>query len=238
MRTTFALLVSLLCAAPSAAHANGLSLEMGIIWVAPQEPSLRAVDDRSDAMSTIGLGGAWTLGRLGDLRLDALAAWGVGTSEASLGSDIRTDLLEHGFALGARVRWARFFFAQPFVSLRAGPALGWLDVRGAGDLESFDMALRVEPAAGIEAFFPFSGLSRRLPHPLTRVDRKSGWAGAGIGVSLDVGYRFQSAYRFDGEPPEPEDDDEAADALPRTGPTLGRLTLSGIRMGIDVNVRF
>ena len=60
----------------------------------------------------------------------------------------------------------------------------------------------------------------------------------GIGLALEAGYRFQSAYQFDAEPPELEDEDEAKDALPRQGPNLGRLTLSGVKMGIHVTLRF
>lgn len=232
------LLVSALCAAPTLAEANGLALEIGLVWAAPQEPAFRAVDDRADTLSTIGVAGAWTLTRLGDFRVDALAAWGVGSYGAVLGSDIDTSLLEHGFELGGRLRWARLFFVQPYVSLRAGPVLGWFDVQGEDSLEAFDVAARIEPAAGFEAFFPWSGLSARLPHPWSRTERRSGWTGAGIGLALEAGYRFQTAYQFDAEPPEPEDEDEAADALPRQGPNLGRLTLSGVRMGIHITLRF
>ena len=236
--TTLALLVLASLAAPAAANANGFALELGLVWAGPQESAVRAIDDRADALSTIGLGGAWTVTRVGDFRVDALASWGVGSYGASLGSDISSELLEHTFELGARLRWARFFFLQPYVALRAGPTFGWYDVTGNGALESFDVTARVEPTGGFEAFFPFSGMSGRLPHPLSRTDRKSGWAGTGIGIGLDVGYRFQTAYRFEGEPPEPDDEDEAKDALPRVGPDLGRLTLSGVRMGVNVVVRF
>ena len=140
--------------------------------------------------------------------------------------------------LGGRVRWARLYFVQPFVALRAGPAFAWLDVAGEGTIESFDAALRIEPAAGFEAFFPFSGLGGRLPHALDRPDSKSGWSGAGIGIGLDVGYRFQTAYQFDAAPEESDDEDVAADAIDRDGPALGELSLSGVRMGINLTVRF
>lgn len=239
MKTLHTTLLALaLCVPPAIAEANGLSLELGLVWAAPQETAFRAVDDRGDTLTTIGLGGAWTVTRLGDFRVDALASWGAGTYEAALGSEIDTSLLEHGFELGGRLRWSRFFFAQPYVSLRAGPVFGWFDVEGQDSLESFDVAARIEPAAGIEGFFPWSGLSTRLPHPWSRVRTKSGWAGAGVGLGLEAGYRFQSAYQFDAEPPEPEDEDEAKDAIPRQGPNLGRLTLSGVRMGIHVTLRF
>jgi hypothetical protein len=230
---------SVLLTAPAVAHANGLALEIGLAWAAPQEPAYRAIEDEADTLTTVGLAGAWTLARVGDFRVDALAAWGVDGHTATIGDgEIQTDLLEHGFALGARLRWARLFFAQPYASLRAGPVFGWLDVQGEDRLEAFDVAMRVQPAAGVEAFLPWAGLDGRFPRAWSRVRTRSGWAGAGIGLGLEVGYRFQTPYDMNGTPPEPEDDDEAADAIPRAGARLGRLTLSGVHMGIHVTLRF
>jgi hypothetical protein len=236
--STLALLVSLTTLWPLAARADGLALEIGFVWVAPEEPSFRAVDDRDEVLASVGVGGAWTVARAGDFRFDALASWGVTSQGAAIGENLETALLEHAFVVGGQLRWARFFFVQPFVSLRAGPALGWYEVQGTGRIEAFDVAWRLEPAMGVEGFLPFSALSRPLPHLTSRSETGSGWAGAGIGLGLSVGYRAQTAYTFDGEPPVPEDDDEAADALPRSGPHLGRLTLSGMRMGIDITLRF
>ena len=223
---------------PLTASANGLALELGVVWSGPQEPAFRAIEDRADTLSSIGLGGAWTMIRIGDFRADLLASWAVGSNEAHLGSNVRTHLLEHAFELGGRLRWSRLYFLQPYLSVRAGPALGWTDVEGTDTLEAFDVALRVEPAVGFEAFLPFSGLAGRMPSPLFRTPQKSGFPGAGLGLGFDFGYRFQTAYRVDAEPPEPDDDKVAADAIPRDGPHLGRLTLSGIRLGINVTVRF
>lgn len=228
-----------LCALPEVAQANGVALELGVIWAAPREPALRAIEDRSDTISALGLGGAWTIARVGDFRADVLLSWAWGDGEARIGDgDVRMHLTEHAFELGGRVRWARLYFAQPYLSVRAGPAFGWTDVNGSDDLEAFDVAARVEAAVGFEAFLPFSALAGRVPDVWSRTDRKSGWPGAGIGLGLDVGYRFQTPYRVDAEPPEPDDDQVAADAIPRSGPSLGRLTLSGIRMGVNMTVRW
>jgi hypothetical protein len=236
---TMGLIGAICLTVPVAAQANGLALEIGSTWAAPQEPAFRAIEQEASVISTIGLSGAWTFARAGDFRVDALAAWGVSGHSASIGDgEIATDLLEHAFGLGARLRWARLFFAQPYASLRAGPAFGWLDVRGAERLEAFDVALRVEATAGVEAFFPWSGLGGRLPRAGARVRTRSGWVGSGLGVAFEVGWRQQTAYVMDGTPPEPEDEDEAADAIPRSGTRLGRLTLSGVHLGIHATLRF
>jgi hypothetical protein len=228
-----------LCALPEVARANGVALEVGVVWAAPQEPALRAVEDRADTLSALGLGGAWTLSRIGDFRTDLLASWAWSDGQAHVGADdVRTHLTEHAFELGGRLRWARLYFLQPYVSVRAGPAFAWTDVRGRQHLDAFDVAARIEPAVGFEAFLPFSALAGRLPGLWSRTPAASGWPGAGLGLGLEVGYRFQTPYTVDAEPPEPQDDAVAADAIPRDGPHLGRLTLSGIRMGVDVTVRF
>jgi len=236
---TFASLACCLCALlPSIAHANGFALELGVVWSSPQEPAFRAIEDTADTTSSIGIGGAWTVARIGDFRADALASWAVGSTEAHLGSDVRTHLLEHAFELGGRLRWSRLYFLQPYVSVRAGPSLGWTDVEGSDTLEAFDVAARIEPAIGFEGFLPFSGLGGRMPALLSRTTQKSGWPGAGLGVGLEFGYRYQTAYRVDPEPPEPDDDKVAADQIPRSGPQLGKLTLSGLRLGVNVTMRF
>ncbi len=235
------LMTLLLLAFPVPALAHGVALEIGTVFAAPEESALRAVEDEAKGFFGVGLSANMTVLTAGTFRVDALVAWSVTQSEAVVARSIASSLLEHSFAGGARLRWARFWFAQPYVSVRGGPAFGWLDVDtddGAGRLEGWDYAFRVEPAAGLEAFLPFAALSGRFPHPDDSVERGAGSSRPGIGLGLEIGYRFQSPLRFTGEHPDPEDDDVAADEIPRTGPDMGDLTISGLRLGLNIFARF
>lgn len=237
MKTWIALL---LLAFPAPALAHGLSLEIGTVFAAPQESALRAVEDQGKGFFGVGLSGNLTVVTAGTFRVDALIGWSVTQTESFVAKSITTSFLEHSVAAGARLRWARFWFAQPYVSVRGGAAFGWLDLRpeNSGRLEAWDYAFRVEPALGFEAFLPFFALGGHFPHPDDPVERGGGSSRPGIGLGLEVGYRFQSPLRFSGEHPEPEDEDLAADELERTGPDMGDLTISGIRAGLNLFARF
>ncbi len=224
--------VGTLLLVPTAARAHGVGLEIGSVWTHDGESAYRAVADVGDTLPELGVGAAVTLLRREPLRLDATLAWSMTESQANVADGISTSLLEHAFTAGARLRWARFSWIQPYLSVRGGPAFVWYD---AGDLESSDYALRALPAAGVDLVLPFSAIAPPALAPGQPAPQPSS---AGLGVGLEVGYRFQTTYRLDADRPLPEDEDVAADAIPREGAHLGELSMSGWRFGVNLFGRF
>lgn len=212
---------------PAPALAHGLALEMSALYSGGGETAFRGVADAGNALGEFGVSGNVTLWKRGTLRGDALAAWSMVSSSATVYSDVETDLLEHAFSAGARLRWARFSWVQPYASLRAGAAFGFFDAAG---LEASDWAPRLEPALGTELVVPFSAM---------RSGGSNGSPSAGgFGFGVELGYRLQGDYEFHGDRPEPEDPDVAKDAIPRDGTRLGALSMSGWRLGMNLVVRF